>query len=93
MFLYGEKQINVFSDLMRHCGISLSDDTVESILKKYSFKNISGREQGLEDVNHHYRKGIAGDWKNYFTDEHKDLYKQLSDDLLVRCGYEKDGNW
>lgn len=91
--LFSERQKKIFSDLVNHCDIRLSEDVVEYILKKYSFKNISGREQGSEDVKHHYRKGIAGDWKNYFMDEHKDLYKTLSEDLLVKCGYEKDDNW
>jgi hypothetical protein len=91
--LFGDKQNSIFSNLLKHCDINLSDSKIESILQKYSFKNISGRKQGCEDVKHHYRKGIAGDWKNYFIDEHKDLFKKLSGDLLVKCGYEKDNNW
>lgn len=91
--MFGDRQYAVFSDLLRHCDINLSGKKIESILQKYSFKNMSGREQGCEDANHHYRKGTAGDWKNYFTEAHKDLFKELSGKLLIRCGYEKDDTW
>lgn len=91
--MFGDNQTAIFSDLLKHCGINLTDNTIASILKRYSFKNICGREQGSEDVKHHYRKGVAGDWKNYFSDEHKNLFKKLSGDLLVKCGYEKDNSW
>ncbi len=52
-----------------------------------------GREQGKEDVKHHYRKGVPGDWKNHFTDKHKKLFKEVGGELLIKLGYEKDMNW
>ena len=91
--IFGEKQFDVFSDLLQHCEINLSTNDIKTLLEKYSFKNISGRRQGNEDINHHYRKGIPGDWKIYFTDQQKDQFKRLSGDLLIICGYEKDNNW
>ncbi len=91
--IFGAKQYNVFSDLLNHCNINISTADRKFLLEKYSFKNISGRQQGSEDIKHHYRKGIPGDWKNHFTNQHKDLFKKLSDNLLVICGYEKDNNW
>jgi len=91
--IFGANQYTVFSDLLKHCKINISEADIKFLLKKYSFKNISGRKQGSEDIKHHYRKGIPGDWKNHFTDQHKNLFKKLSGDLLVICGYEKDTNW
>lgn len=38
-------------------------------------------------------KGKAGSWKEYFTEEHKDLFKSLLGDLLIDLGYESDYNW
>jgi hypothetical protein len=40
-----------------------------------------------------FRKGRSGEWRNLFTDEHKQLFKQVTGDLLTRLGYEKDCEW
>jgi hypothetical protein len=40
-----------------------------------------------------FRSGKTGEWKKHFTDEHKRLFKDAAGDLLVKLGYEKDGNW
>jgi len=39
------------------------------------------------------RKGVVGDWKNHFTDEHKEQFKKIGGELLIKLGYEKDNNW
>jgi hypothetical protein len=40
-----------------------------------------------------FRSGKTGEWKKYFKDEHKNLFKDVAGDLLVQLGYEKDNNW
>ena len=40
-----------------------------------------------------FRSGKTGEWKKHFTDEHKKIFKEATGDLLVKLGYEKDGNW
>ncbi len=40
-----------------------------------------------------FRSGKTGEWKKYFTDEHKRIFKNVAGDLLIKLGYEKDGNW
>lgn len=40
-----------------------------------------------------FRSGKSGGWREHFKPEHKDLFKQLSGDLLVRLGYEQSQNW
>lgn len=40
-----------------------------------------------------FRSGKTGEWKKYFTEEHKKIFKDVGGDLLVRLGYEKDNNW
>ena len=52
-----------------------------------------GRERGTEDVGSHYRKGIAGDWVNYFEPQHVEAFNAHFGDLLSRLGYEEDTNW
>ena len=40
-----------------------------------------------------FRSGKTGEWKKYFTDEHKKIFKEAAGDLLVKLGYEKDNSW
>ncbi|NOY98958.1 MAG: sulfotransferase domain-containing protein, partial [Chloroflexi bacterium] len=40
-----------------------------------------------------FRSGRTGEWKKYFTDEHKRIFKDVAGDLLIRLGYEKDNDW
>ncbi|MFT3892282.1 MAG: sulfotransferase domain-containing protein [Anaerolineales bacterium] len=40
-----------------------------------------------------FRSGKTGEWKKYFKEEHKKIFKDVAGDLLVKLGYEKDGNW
>jgi hypothetical protein len=40
-----------------------------------------------------FRSGKTGEWKKYFKDEHKKLFKDVAGDLLAQLGYEKDNNW
>lgn len=53
--------------------------------EKYS----GGRKKGLENPNSHYRKGIAGDWINYFDDTTISHFKQVTKDLLEVLGYQE----
>jgi hypothetical protein len=40
-----------------------------------------------------FRSGKTGEWKKYFTEEHKTLFKDAAGDLLVKLGYEMDNDW
>jgi sulfotransferase 6B1 len=42
---------------------------------------------------HTFRSGKAGGWREHFMEEHKNLFKDVAGDLLVRLGYEKDNDW
>lgn len=66
---------------------------IGDIVERSSFRFYTGREPGKEDRKRFYRKGIAGDWKNHFSDEDKRVFKELAGDMLIRLGYEKDLDW
>ena len=40
-----------------------------------------------------FRSGKTGEWRKYFTEEHKKIFKDVAGDLLVRLGYEEDHSW
>lgn len=40
-----------------------------------------------------FRSGKTGEWKKYFNDEHKEFFKKVAGELLIKLGYEKDSEW
>lgn len=73
---------------------TLPASLIEDITDRLSFARLSGgRTKGEENTNSHYRKGVHGDWKNHFNEEHIRIFKERYNDLLIQLGYEKDGNW
>lgn len=72
--------------------LSLKD--LEDVINENAFsKKTGGREPGQEDVKNHFRKGIAGDWKNYFNEEHIQYVVDHFNPALLTLGYETDPNW
>ncbi len=40
-----------------------------------------------------FRKGKPGNWREHFTGGNIALFKECTGDLLMRLGYEKNGDW
>ncbi|MBI2758586.1 MAG: sulfotransferase domain-containing protein [Chloroflexi bacterium] len=40
-----------------------------------------------------FRSGKTGEWKKFFTPEHKKIFKDVAGDLLIKLGYEKNNDW
>ena len=68
-------------------------ERAEAIVEKYSFKKMSGRKQGQENKTSFVRKGIAGDWKNHFTQESRQVFDHYAGKQLISAGYEPDSGW
>ena len=88
-----------FEDLIdnRDATLSAMLDEVE----KTGYQIPSPREKALSVLveaiqpkkSHTFRSGKTGGWKNYFTDEHKSLFKDVAGDLLIKLGYEEKNDW
>jgi hypothetical protein len=75
-------------------GVDASEGTVEYLLELGAFERHSGgRKRGEADNAAEWRKGVAGDWRNHFTEADKALFKSLAGELLVELGYERDAGW
>lgn len=77
-------------------GVDTKDRVVRKCVSSASFEKLSGRERGKEDAGkdwRKYRKGVAGDWKNVFTERDKKIFKEEAGDLLVKLGYERNNDW
>lgn len=80
--------------LIEHCGLAVEPAALRRVVEQNRFCAVTGgRERGVEDRRAHERKGVAGDWRNYFTDELKKGFKARFGGLLVETGYEKDLSW
>ena len=89
--LTGKQNIESFKRLCTHCDIKIPDNLICQILSDYSFEKLSqGRQQGDENHNSHYRKGLPGDWKNHFTHKVRQHFEEVTGNLIDRLGYAWD---
>jgi hypothetical protein len=68
----------------------LPDGYLEELLATHTFGQLAGgaRTIGQEDETSHYRKGVAGDWRNHLGDDHIERFRKLYGDLVERLGYD-----
>ena len=85
--------IDTIYDSFKKQDIEVNMKKLEKVNSAINFSKVSGRKRGQEDQNSHFRKGIIGDYKNYFTELHKIICKKLIGEDLILLGYEKDYNW
>lgn len=88
--LVGEKgggnnllQLAELKRLASYLNISIADEALNAIANQ-----VFGWE-GLTT----FRSGQIGSWKKHFTERHKQLFKEIYGEELIRLGYESDFNW
>ena len=80
--------------LIDHCRLPVTREAFREAVLAARFEALTGgRTRGCEDVSAHERKGIAGDWRNHFTERVKRAFKARYGGLLVAAGYETDLSW
>jgi hypothetical protein len=83
-----------FVEVFQFLGLEASLEEVLAAVYHNDFEVLSGgRKKGEENQHHHYRKGTAGDWANYFTDAHREKFHAMYGGLLQKLGYEEDDAW
>ena len=102
-WLDASRQKNVlcirFEDLINNRDATLSAMLDE--VEKTGYQIPTPREQALSILveaiqpkkSHTFRSGKTGGWREFFTEEHTRLFKDVAGDLLVRLGYEKNNDW
>ena len=71
----------------------LERQKIEEIVEEFSFERQSGRKPGEERKNSFLRKGIVGDWRNYFSREACEAFDYFAGDELILLGYERNRSW
>ncbi|WP_431157045.1 sulfotransferase domain-containing protein [Winogradskyella poriferorum] len=65
----------------------INKNELEGIINKYSFENQANRKKGEESKSSFLRKGVSGDWKNYFDEDAEKEFLRYSADTMKKLGY------
>lgn len=74
-------------------GIGLDNKIAEEIVDMHSFERLSNRQAGDANIHSFLRKGIVGDWRNYFSIEARERFHAYAGNELIKLGYEKSEAW
>lgn len=85
--LTGSESSTAFRQLFEHLDIQVPEDVLSALLDDYRFERLAGRARGQENQASHYRKGVAGDWRNHFTPAVQAVFTEVTGDLVERLGY------
>ncbi len=88
-----------FEDLIDHRDATLN--AMLDAVERSGYRIPTPREKAIPTLvdaiqpkkSHTFRSGKTGGWREHFSDEHKQLFKDVAGDLLVRLGYEKNNDW
>jgi Sulfotransferase family len=98
--LYGERYLEIrYEDLLHDTPETLrrvlgllrarrGDGVIDHCIRATSFERVSKRRRGEEDPGSHFRKGVAGDWRDVFTERDREIYEKLAGERLIEMGYE-----
>jgi len=90
--IHHEKE--VFYQIFKH--YEFSEEAIQNCLsmsEKFSFNNKAKRKVGTIKSNSHLRSGRCGEWRDFFNENHKQQFKELFGDVLIKLGYETNNNW
>ena len=68
-------------------------ELVDLAVRRHEFSRISGRSPGTEDVTSFQRKGVSGDWTNYFSRAAGEVFDAAAGEALVALGYAESRRW
>lgn len=74
-------------------GVRLDESYLSSVVSRYTRAKFSASLDAAFSHNTFVRKGIAGDWKNHFSERNVSAFKSIAGDALIALGYESDQKW
>jgi predicted nuclease with TOPRIM domain len=82
-----------FAIICRFLNWDAPQPLLERIIERHSFENKTGRRRGEVNPYSHRRKGIAGDWRNYFDRELGAEFESTFPALVRQLGFEMNDRW
>ncbi len=72
----------------------LAETELREIADRHDFEHLSGgRQPGETDPSSHYRRGVAGDWREFLTPAVRRAFEHRYGRLLRQYDYERDDGW
>lgn len=89
-----ENQRHVLTSVFDFLEAGSDAHVVQKCCRRSTFERMSGGRRRGDMVAHaHVRKGVVGDWKNYFTREDGRLVERLAGKELRQLQYETESDW
>lgn len=90
-----------FENLIGPSGGGEREQQLATIIEIAGFLNTHLNDQDITFIGDNifsnrtatFRKGQTGSWREEFSEEHKDVFKEVAGQLLIDLGYENDFNW
>jgi len=82
-----------FERVLKFYGFQMRERDIARIVAKTAARTRFDLKANLRDGRPTVRKGIVGDWKNHFTPEHVERFKEGCGRFLIELGYERDLQW
>ena len=85
--------------IMNYLNVNIDEQRLAHAIEYNTFENVTFRKYGKarkpcdEDGIKFQRKGVSGDWLNYFTRSACELIDDFMGDIIIRLGYEQSNDW
>ncbi|MDG2014355.1 MAG: sulfotransferase domain-containing protein [Pirellulaceae bacterium] len=86
-------QAGVLQSIFKHLKVTSSPQIAKSCSEAVTFEKLTGRPSGQAEQLAKTRKGISGDWRNYFTKQDAEKFQNSTGPWLQELGYETDDSW
>jgi Sulfotransferase domain len=71
--------------------VRCSEQAYAAVMDRNSFERLSGgRTPGVRDQHSHFRSGVGGDFRNYFTPAIREKFDHFYPGLVKKLGYEDE---
>ncbi len=94
-----EQPENELVRMVRFLDYPVAMEKIKNVVEETSFSSITkkkygeSRVPGQVDNSKFHRKGVSGDWRNYFNRSSCEIIEKFEGHTLRQLGYENDKNW